>query len=108
MGPQAEIQYPLLCHTSPDCFCTLANLGGGQLEIMVQELTRYSDGSLHEIYPWDHDYLVRAVLSQMGTVLFYLSIIKDDEHFITTFHNQPHLLQLQQQHKKMMEIEITL
>ena len=106
MGPQAEIQHPLLHCASPDCLCALANLGGRQLEIMVQELVRYPDGSLHEIYPWDHDCLVRAVLSQTGTTLFHLSIIEGDDHFIAMYCDQPHLLPLQQQCKEMREIEI--
>ena len=106
IGPQAEIQHPLLRHASPDHLCALTNLGGGQLEIMVRELIRYPDGSLHEIYSWDCDCLVRAILSQAGTALLHLSIVKGDDYFVVTYCDQPHLLPLQQQHKEMMEIEI--
>ena len=49
---------------------------------------------------------MRAVLSQTGTAPFHLSIIKDNDHFIITYYEQPHLLPLQQQCKEMMEIEI--
>ena len=79
-----------------------------QLEIMVWELARYPVRSLHKIYPWDHDCLVRAVLSQAGTAPLHLPIIEGDDYFVTTFHKQPHLLPLQQQHKEMIEIEIAL
>ena len=106
MEPQVEMVHPLLHCTSPDCLCALANLGGGQLEIMVWELVRYPNRSLHEIYPWDHDCLVRAVLSQAGTALLYLSIVEGDDYFMVMYHNLPHLLPLQQQCKEMMEIEI--
>ena len=106
MRPQAEIQHPLSCCTSPDHLYTLANLDGRQLEIMVQELVRYPDGSLHKIYPWNHDCLVRAVLSQAETTLLHLSIIKGDNYFVVTFCDQPYLLPLQQQCKEMREIKI--
>ena len=106
MGPQAEIQHPLPRCASPDHLCALANLGGGQLEIMVHELARYPDGSLHEIYPWDRDCLVRAVLCQAGTGLLHLSIVEGDDYFVVTYRDLPHLLPLQQQHKELMEIEI--
>ena len=106
MEPQVEILHPLPRYASPDCLRALANLGGRQLEIMVRELARYLDRSLHEIYPWDHDCLVRAVLSQVGTALLHLSIIKGDDYFVAMYRDLPHLLPLQQQCKEMMEIEI--
>ena len=106
MGPQAEIQHPLPRRASPDRLRTLANLGGRQLEIMVCELARYPDRSLHKIYPWDRDCLVRAVLNQAGIALLHLSIVEGDDYFVVTYRNLPHLLPLQQQHKELMEIEI--
>ena len=107
MELQVEVHHPLPCHTSPDQLCALVNLGGRQLEAMRRELIRYPDGRLHEIFLWDCDCLVRAVLHQTGAAPFHLSIIEDDEYFITTFRDQPHLLPLQQQHKETMQIEIT-
>ena len=76
------------------------------MEIMVQELARYPDGSLHKIYPWDHNCLVRAVLKQAGTAPLHLSTVEDNNYFMAMYHELPHLLPLQQQHKETMEIEI--
>ena len=101
-----QLHHPRPCHASPTQLCALANLGGGQLEIMVQELVQNPDGSLDEIYPWDRDCLVRAALHQMETAPFHISIIEGDDHFVTSFRNLPHLLPLQHQRKQLMEIEI--
>ena len=95
MEPQAEIHHPLLRCANPDRLHALTNLGGGQLEIMVCELARYPDRSLHKIYPWDRDCLVRAVLKQAGTAPLHLSIVKGDDYFVATYHDLPHLLPLQ-------------
>ena len=73
---------------------------------MAQELVRYPDRSLYEIYPWDWDCLVRAVLYQTGTVPYYITIIKGDKYFAAVFRDQSLLHLLQHQHKKIMEIEI--
>ena len=106
MGPQAEIQHPLPIRASPDRLRALANLAGGQLETMKRELVRYPDGSLHEIYPWDRDCLVRAALKQQGTAPLHLSIVKGDDYFVATYHELPHLLPLQHQRNETREIEI--
>ena len=65
MELQIEVHHLLPYCASPEQLCALANLGGGQLKAIRQELIRYPNRSLYKIFPWDHNCLVRAVLHQM-------------------------------------------